>query len=209
VSNTAFGQPDRRHQIAAAELGQHPGVDPIGLAGQRCETLHLLRVGDLDLPALKLEPVVHEAGAVHRLDRGADWLAMTLEPMRQTVQSIGIGRRGTNLERRTLAVEQVEVETLATEIQTGVQHRNRASLRLSRMRGASLRGRPFFMAFLTMSEVADTLSKKTTRRHPFSPGCSKICSIPGQTGRDAKDRRRESPDVRGFLAQSHSLTNLS
>jgi hypothetical protein len=29
------GQPDRRHQIAARELGQHPGVDPVGLAGQR------------------------------------------------------------------------------------------------------------------------------------------------------------------------------
>jgi hypothetical protein len=51
---------------------------------------------------------------------------------------------------------------------------------------------------LPMPEVGDTLSKKTTRRHSFSPGCSKICSISGQTGRNATDRRRESPDVRGF-----------
>jgi hypothetical protein len=25
------GQPDRRHQLATAELGQHPGVDPVVL----------------------------------------------------------------------------------------------------------------------------------------------------------------------------------
>jgi hypothetical protein len=44
-------QPDRRHRIAAAELGQHPGIDAVGLAGQRRQSLHLLRIGDLDLPA--------------------------------------------------------------------------------------------------------------------------------------------------------------
>jgi len=55
------GQPDRRHQVAAGELGEDPGVDPVGLAGQRCEPFHLLRVGDLDLPARKLEPIVHNA----------------------------------------------------------------------------------------------------------------------------------------------------
>jgi hypothetical protein len=33
--------------------------------------LDLLRVGDLDLPAAALQRVVHEPGAVHRLDRGA------------------------------------------------------------------------------------------------------------------------------------------
>jgi hypothetical protein len=55
------GQPDRRHQLAAAELGQHPGVDAVGLAGKRRQSLHLLRVRDLDLPAGELEPVVHEA----------------------------------------------------------------------------------------------------------------------------------------------------
>jgi hypothetical protein len=71
-----IGQPDRRHQVAARELGQHPGVDPVGLARQRRQSLRLLRVGDLDLPAGELEPVVHEAGAVHRLDRGADRCAV-------------------------------------------------------------------------------------------------------------------------------------
>jgi hypothetical protein len=33
-------------------------------------------------------------------------------------------RCGTNLDRRSVTVEQMEVETLAAEIQTGVQHRN-------------------------------------------------------------------------------------
>jgi hypothetical protein len=67
-AHSRVGQPDRRHQVAPCELGQDPGVDPVGLAGQRRQALHLLRVGDLDLPAGQLEPVVHEAGAVHRLD---------------------------------------------------------------------------------------------------------------------------------------------
>jgi len=78
------GQPKRRHQIPARQLGQHAGVDPISLAGQRRHSFYFLRVGDLDLPAVKLEPVVHEAGAVHRLDRGADRLTVTFEPLSQT-----------------------------------------------------------------------------------------------------------------------------
>ena len=82
------GEPDRRHEVAAAELGQHPGVDAVGLAGQRRQPLHLLRVGDLDLPARELEPVVHEARAVHRLDRGADRRAVTVEPLSQAAQTI-------------------------------------------------------------------------------------------------------------------------
>jgi hypothetical protein len=77
------GQPDRRHQIATCQLGQHPGIDPVGLAGQRCEPLHLLRVCDLDLPARELELVVHEAGSVHRLDRRPHRCAMTIEPLAQ------------------------------------------------------------------------------------------------------------------------------
>ena len=59
-AHARVGQPDRRHEIAAGELGQHPGVDPVGLTGKRRQPLHLLRVGDLDLPADELELVVHE-----------------------------------------------------------------------------------------------------------------------------------------------------
>jgi hypothetical protein len=89
------GQPDRRHEIAPGELGQHPGIDPVGLAGQRRQSLHLLRVGDLDLPAGQLEPVVHETCAVHRLDRRAERRAVSANPLAQATQTVGIRRRGT------------------------------------------------------------------------------------------------------------------
>src|SRR4029077_4261791 len=49
---------------------------------------------------------------------------VTTEPLAQTTQTIRVGRRGTNLDRHTLTVKQMKVETLATEIQTGVQHCN-------------------------------------------------------------------------------------
>jgi hypothetical protein len=66
--------------------------------------------------------VVDEARSVHRLDRGADRRAVTIEPLRQSAQAVGIRWRRTDLDRRTLSVQQMEVETLAAEIQTGVQH---------------------------------------------------------------------------------------
>jgi pimeloyl-ACP methyl ester carboxylesterase len=59
---------------------------------------------------------------VHRFDRCTDRRPRTLEPLRQAMQTVGIRWRRTDLDRRTLSVEQMEVETLATEIQTGVQH---------------------------------------------------------------------------------------
>jgi hypothetical protein len=128
-ADARVGQPDRRHQLAAGQLGQHPGVDAVGLAGRRRQALQLLRIGDLDLPPGELEPVVHEAGAVHRLDRGADRFAVMVESRRQRVQAISIRRRGANLDGRALAIEQLGVETLATEIQPGLQHRGGPPLR--------------------------------------------------------------------------------
>src|SRR5438552_12437827 len=149
------GQPDRRHRIATSEFGKHPSVDPVGLAGQRCEALHLLRIRDLDLPARQLEPIVHEPRAVHRLDRRADRLAMPIESSRQAEQAVGIRRCGTNFDGRSLTVKQMEVETLAAEIQTGVQHRNGPPLDSSQSTSWSLSlGRPFFMAFLTIKALA-------------------------------------------------------
>jgi hypothetical protein len=86
------------------------------------QPLHLLRVGDLDLPTVKLEPIVHETGAIHRLDRGTNRLTVTIEPPAQATKSIYVRRRDTDVDGRTLSVKQMEVETLATEIQPGVQH---------------------------------------------------------------------------------------
>jgi hypothetical protein len=62
------GQPDRGHQIAPRQPGQHPRVDAVGLASQRRQALDLLRVSDEHFPAELLERVVHVAGAGHRLD---------------------------------------------------------------------------------------------------------------------------------------------
>src|SRR5205085_9805658 len=82
----------------------------------------------------------------------ADRLAMTIETLAQAEQTVGIRRRGTNLDGRSLTLKQVEVETLAAEIQTGVQHRNGPPLDSSQSTSRSLSlGRPFFMAFLTMA----------------------------------------------------------
>jgi hypothetical protein len=91
-AHTRVGQPDRRHQVASCELGQHPGVDPVGLAGERCQPLHLLRVGDLNLPTVKLEPIVHEPGAVHRLDRCSNRLAVVREAFAQASKSVCVRR---------------------------------------------------------------------------------------------------------------------
>jgi hypothetical protein len=81
------------------------------------------------LPAGELEPVVHETGAVHRLDRGADRRAVPSETLAQAVQTVDVRRHGTDVDGPPITVEQVEVETLATEIQTGVQHRSGPPLR--------------------------------------------------------------------------------
>jgi hypothetical protein len=51
-----------------------------------------LRVGDLDLPAGEFEPVVHETGAVHRLDRRPNRLTVTCEPLAQATQPVRIWR---------------------------------------------------------------------------------------------------------------------
>src|SRR5438128_11307364 len=76
---------------------------------------------------------------------------MTIESSRQVEQAVGIRRCGTNLDGRSLTVKQMEVETLAAEIQTGVQHCNGPPLDSSQSTSWSVSlGRPFFMAFLTM-----------------------------------------------------------
>ena len=74
------GQPDRGHEVAAGELGEHPGVDLVGLGGQGREALDLQGVGDLDVPAGELELVVDEAGTVHRLDDRGHLVAVPGDP---------------------------------------------------------------------------------------------------------------------------------
>ncbi len=66
-SDQRVRQPDRRHQIATGELGQHPRVDPVGLAGQRCQPLHLLRVetGLMVLFGLRVAATLSRPSSAH------------------------------------------------------------------------------------------------------------------------------------------------
>src|SRR5439155_21380216 len=99
-----------------------PGIDAVGLAGQRSKPLDLLGVGDLDLPARQLELVVDEAGAVHRLDRGADWLSVAIQPSREPSEAVPVRRRGTDLDGVPVLGERVKVEPLAAKVKSNVQH---------------------------------------------------------------------------------------
>jgi hypothetical protein len=94
----------------------------VALAGERGEPLHSRRVGDLDLPALQLELIVHEAGAVHRLDRCLDRLLVAVESSGEAAQPVTVGWRRPDLDRLPALVAQVEVEASSAQIQTGVQH---------------------------------------------------------------------------------------
>jgi hypothetical protein len=60
--------------------------------------VRLLCVRDLDLPTSPLELVVDEARPVHRLDRRPNRQAMTIEPYRQSAQTVDI-RRGRTCEQ--------------------------------------------------------------------------------------------------------------
>jgi hypothetical protein len=72
ATHARVGQPHLGHQLAPSKLGQHLRVDPVGLARQRRQRPRSLRVGDAHIPAGKLELIVHEARAVHRLDHSDD-----------------------------------------------------------------------------------------------------------------------------------------
>jgi hypothetical protein len=151
TAHLRVGQPHLRDELEPAELGQHPAVDAVGLAGQRCQPPRLQRIGDPHVPAGPLELVVHEAGPVHRLDGRLHRLAEASHPAGQSAKPISIWRCRTRLHRLTGLVEKAVVETLAAEIQSGVQHRRGLpSSRTGRAEHA-LRGRPSFIAFLTMS----------------------------------------------------------
>jgi hypothetical protein len=120
-------QPDRRDQVAAAKLGQHPRVDPAGLTGQRGQPLDLGRVGDLDLPPAQLELIMDEPGAVHRLDRRQDRLAEPGGLADQAPQPVSIRRCGGDLDRLACLVHQMHVQPVARQVQPCVQHGHRGS----------------------------------------------------------------------------------
>jgi hypothetical protein len=61
------GQPQRGHQVAPAQLGQHARVDLVGLARQRGDVADLARVRDRDVPAGGGQAVANPHRAAHHL----------------------------------------------------------------------------------------------------------------------------------------------
>jgi hypothetical protein len=121
-ADRGVGKPDRRHQLEPRELRQDPGVDAVGLGGQRRQAPDLLGVGDLHLPAMALEGVVDEAGAGHRLDRGADRLPIAEHALGEPAKAVGVGRRGADVELPAVGGERVVVEPATAQVESNVQH---------------------------------------------------------------------------------------
>jgi hypothetical protein len=66
--------------------------DLVGLDRQWRQPLHLLGVGDLDVPAFSFEGVVDDPGAGHRLDHRADRLAVDLlDSSGESSQRVDVG----------------------------------------------------------------------------------------------------------------------
>jgi hypothetical protein len=115
-------EPDRRHQVTTAELGKHRGVDLVGLAGQGRQSLGPLSIRDLHLPPQQFQLVVDEPGAGHRLDHRPDRLVVPGRPLHQGAEPVPVGEHGSDLDRGSRLVDQVDVEALSAEIQSSVQH---------------------------------------------------------------------------------------
>jgi hypothetical protein len=118
--DVGIGQPGRGHELQATELGQHSRVDLVGLGRQRGEALGLGGIGDLHLPAGSFQDVVDEPSTVHRLDRRRDRLAMARQPRREQAEGIVVRVDGRHLDRLPVLVEQVHVELLSGQVQSGV-----------------------------------------------------------------------------------------
>jgi hypothetical protein len=99
------------------EHRQHHRIDLVGLAGKRRQALDLLGVGDLDVPALLLEGVVDDPGSGHRLDDGADRLAVDLlDSAGERSQRVDVGRDGELVQVLSITGEQADVELSSTEV---------------------------------------------------------------------------------------------
>jgi hypothetical protein len=106
-------QPDLGHEGPTGELGEHPSIDLVGLGRQGGQAPDTLGVGDQDLPARELEAVVDEAGAVHRLDRGPDRLALSRYPSSERSERIGVRSDSGHQGARAVLTEYVHIEPLS------------------------------------------------------------------------------------------------
>ena len=158
---------DRRHQITPGQLGQHPGVDLVGLARQRREPLDLLRIGDQHLPTVLFQRVVHEPSAGHRLDHRPHRLSS--QTLSEMAQAVGIRRRSRLRDQLPGLVEQANIEPASTQIQSSVQHTNGPPrARSSMTRRACHRGGPLSSqskAVARRAEALPLLSRRSNGAH--------------------------------------------
>jgi hypothetical protein len=106
-------QPDLRHEVPAGELGQDPGVDLVGLGGERGNAFDLGGVRDRNIPASELERVVDEARAGHGLDRSGHLLTSPQDVGGQRPECVDVRADGGHLDRLAALIEHVDVEPLA------------------------------------------------------------------------------------------------
>ena len=110
-SSREGGEIARRHEIEARELGEHPGVDAIGLAGQGRHAFDPLGIGDRDLPAAELEGVVDEARVVHRLDGRPHWRTVCGKTLCKATQPVAVGWCRRDRQLLTVLIEQAHIQT--------------------------------------------------------------------------------------------------
>jgi hypothetical protein len=141
------GQPDLRDQITPRELGQHPRVDPVSLARERRQPLHPLRISNPHIPAKQLELVMHKPSTRHRLDRCQHRPTMPPRVLDKIAQSMPLRRDDTSSSLDSVVVQPRPLQTLATEIQTDLQHaKGLPSRRLQPTHAVCRRQRPAFTA---------------------------------------------------------------
>src|SRR5487761_1209936 len=124
-------EPDRRHQVAAAQLGQHPRIDLVRLAGERGEAFDPHRIGDIDAPSRHLQLVMNEASAVHRLDRRVHRLSVLLKATDEGTQPIAVGQHCPGVDGFATVGHGMDIHALPAEIESNVQHYPGASSAVS------------------------------------------------------------------------------
>jgi len=118
-------QPERRHQVTSAELGQHARVDLVGLARQRRDIADLARVRDLHLPAGRRQPIAHPNRAAQHLHARPEFGA---KPQNEPGKPVLVRRHDPLADGRAALAECTPRRPSIRPIDPDILHR-RASLR--------------------------------------------------------------------------------
>jgi len=77
-----------------------------------------LRVSHQNLPAVRYQLVVHEAGAVHRLDHAPGQLALRADACSEATQTVAVCWRRESINQLALLGDHAHIHTPAAQIQT-------------------------------------------------------------------------------------------